>query len=305
MIGKVGDVADWDATSAPPLLLMNWADLRSLEARGFQIGSHATAHVDLTTLTDDEIARDSREARIILRRQLGHDVTSIAFPWGVSNARSRAALARSGYRVGVEVAAFRSSLWDEIGCLPRIEILADDDIASFADKLQHGEVATSAADAQLLTPAKYCVYVAPAMRRSRYRVGAESGFFQFRGNDLFLHPPKAGRSRIHASDIAPGGVGAVFGCVLSLDRSCARRVRFRVQLADRMQSAAREAVIEPGERREISLVVEGFDGPLSIELTTEMAGGSGSNSASPTSNTCPVSPSAPAPGAVSLARQGC
>lgn len=137
---QVGGVATWDTTSGPPLKLMSWDDLRSLEARGFWVGSHTTAHLDLTSLSDEEIESDSRAARTLLRRELGHDVRSVAFPGGTSDARVRAALARGGYRIGVEIADRRSTLQDDIGCLPRIEILVDDDIESFARKL--GKAAT-------------------------------------------------------------------------------------------------------------------------------------------------------------------
>ena len=150
---RVGATANWDTTSGLPLKLMSWDDLRSLKARGFSIGSHTTAHLDLTALTNEEIERDSREARAALRRELGHEVTSVAFPGGTSDARVRAALVRGGYRIGVEIADRRSTLSDDIACLPRIEILAGDDIEGFARKLgqedapvpAHGAVATGSA----------------------------------------------------------------------------------------------------------------------------------------------------------------
>jgi hypothetical protein len=65
----------------------------------------------------------------------------------ISDARVRAALARGGYRVGVEVTlrrSTRSTPSDDIGWLPRIEIFADDDIESFARKLRHGAAAPAA-----------------------------------------------------------------------------------------------------------------------------------------------------------------
>lgn len=133
---KVGGSADWDRHSAPPLPLMGWDDLRALEARGFRIGSHTTGHFDLVTLSDDEIVHDSESARSALSRHLGHEVDGIAFPWGRNDGRVRAALARSGYRVGVDVYPRRSALSDDIGCLPRIEIFGDDDLPNFARKVR-------------------------------------------------------------------------------------------------------------------------------------------------------------------------
>jgi len=150
---RVGAFANWDTTSGPPLKLMSWDDLRLLEARGFSIGSHTTAHLDLTGLTNEEIERDSREARAMLRRELGHDVDSVAFPGGTSDARVRAALVHGGYRIGVEIADRRSTLADNIGCLPRIEILATDDIDSFARKLGQEDAPVPAPNGAMATSA--------------------------------------------------------------------------------------------------------------------------------------------------------
>ncbi|HVC55301.1 MAG TPA: polysaccharide deacetylase family protein [Stellaceae bacterium] len=318
---RVGGVADWDKTEGPPLELMDWDDLRSLEARGFLVASHTTAHRDLTKLADDEIERDSVEARATLRRELGHDVAAIAFPWGRHNARVRAALARGGYRLAVDVTPCLSTLSDDVGCLPRIEIFAEDGLDDFARKLPRTLASVASPrpakppappDRAKPPPSRHFLYIAEAMRRSPYRAEAERGFFQFRGNDVFLHPPREGRSRVQASDIAPGAATAVFGCVLSLDQSCAGPVRFCVRLADRIQSTACEAVVKPGETRDISLILEGFDGPLSIELTTEMAAGPGANSRAWATfgephihYLCGLPERVPAPGAVSPAGQGC
>lgn len=144
--GRVGATANWDTTSGPPLKLMTWDDLRLLETRGFSVGSHTTAHLDLTALTDEEIESDSREARATLRRELGHDVDTVAFPGGTSDARVRAALTRAGYRVGVEIADRCSTFSDSVGCLPRIEPLATDDIDDFARKLGQPGIPSRAAD---------------------------------------------------------------------------------------------------------------------------------------------------------------
>ena len=149
--GRVGATADWDKTSGPPLKLIGWDDLRLLEARGFSIGSHTTAHLDLTSLTDEEIERDSREARATLHRELGHDIDIVAFPGGTSDARSRAALIRGGYRIGVEIADRCSTLSDDVGCLPRIEILAGDNMESFARKLGQGKAPMPAPNGATLT----------------------------------------------------------------------------------------------------------------------------------------------------------
>ncbi len=121
------------------------------------------------------------------------------------------------------------------------------------------------------------LYIADALRRTPHRVDAEPDFFEFHGNDLFLHPPAAGSTYVTAHDIAPGAVRAVCLCAFSLDEKSASPVRFRLLLADMRQTLINEVVIQPGETREIQLFLNDFDAPLSFELSTELADGSGNN----------------------------
>lgn len=143
--GMVGGTTDWDRdlSSWPPLALMDWDELRDLRRRGFEIGSHTTAHLNLLNLDDEEIVRDCIEARATLERELGCDVTSIAFPWGYNDLRVRAALRHGGYRSAFAVSGGCSTLTDDPMHLPRIEIHGDDDIETFARRLATRRVASN------------------------------------------------------------------------------------------------------------------------------------------------------------------
>jgi peptidoglycan/xylan/chitin deacetylase (PgdA/CDA1 family)/SAM-dependent methyltransferase len=135
--GKVGGTADWDADWPPLVDLMDWDDLRDLLQRGFEIAGHTTSHANLLTLSDDEIVRDSIETRAALHEQLGIDATSIAFPFGLNDARVRAALARGGYRVALADDGFCfSGLGDDLMCLPRVGISGHADLGAFARRLE-------------------------------------------------------------------------------------------------------------------------------------------------------------------------
>ena len=134
--GKVGTAADWDATSAAPLELMDWDELRVLRDQGLEIGSHSTQHTDLLSLSDEEIVADSVQARAALRQELGTDVSAVAFPWGKNDARIRGALARGGFRIAVATDGGRSRFGDNPMRLPRIEIFGSDDIDMFASRVE-------------------------------------------------------------------------------------------------------------------------------------------------------------------------
>src|SRR5208282_5339890 len=55
----------------------------------------------------------------------------------------------------------------------------------------------------------YVLYLSDAIRRSSHRIESEVGLFEFRRNDLFLHPPTKGTTKIFASEVAPSSPGAV------------------------------------------------------------------------------------------------
>jgi hypothetical protein len=52
---------------------------------------------------------------------------------------------------------------------------------------------------------------------------------------------------------------------------------FRIRLFDASQAIWRETVVRPGEQREIGILLDGLDGPLCAEFSTEMQAGAPSN----------------------------
>jgi hypothetical protein len=125
--------------------------------------------------------------------------------------------------------------------------------------------------------AKYFLYLAEALRESGRQIDSSANFFELKGNDFRLRPPPDGCTQIRLNDIAPGAASAVFSCALALYEKSAAPVRFRLRLWDHAQTFMQEAVIKPGERRAISLLLDGFTGQLSIEFQAEMANGQGRN----------------------------
>ena len=132
---------------------------------------------------------------------------------------------------------------------------------------------------QITTPSKTgsLLYLSEAIRRSSYRVDAEPGLFEFRGNDLFLHPPPKGATTIHASEVALSSPGAVLHYTAELDQKAVGEVRFRLRVVDGAAAVVGETTVAPGERRDVRLALYHLQGPLSMELSTEMNGADPSN----------------------------
>ena len=80
---------------------LTWTQLRALERRGVEIGSHTLTHRDLTSLSRSELRRELRGSRILLERKLGHPVQALADPYGAHDARVVRMARASGYVLAV------------------------------------------------------------------------------------------------------------------------------------------------------------------------------------------------------------
>jgi len=61
--------------------VMSWRQVKTLKSLGWEIGSHSVTHPYLTTLTDEELDYELKEAKQILANQ-GIEAKSFAFPYG-------------------------------------------------------------------------------------------------------------------------------------------------------------------------------------------------------------------------------
>jgi peptidoglycan/xylan/chitin deacetylase (PgdA/CDA1 family) len=75
---------------------LNWSDLESLQAMGWEIGSHTLSHALLPDLPDASLRRELRESRRRIADALGRCDT-LAYPYGRADARVVAEAATAGY----------------------------------------------------------------------------------------------------------------------------------------------------------------------------------------------------------------
>jgi len=81
-----------------------WTQVREMAASGIEFGSHTVSHPILTQLTHEELERELRDSREIIRRETGQPVDVIAYPIGKHFAfdeRVKTACRDCGYRLGV------------------------------------------------------------------------------------------------------------------------------------------------------------------------------------------------------------
>jgi peptidoglycan/xylan/chitin deacetylase (PgdA/CDA1 family) len=75
--------------------------LRVLEQRGVEIGSHTVTHVDLPTLGDAQVMQELTASKRTLERAVRHPVLWFSYPAGAYDSRVVGLVARAGYQLAV------------------------------------------------------------------------------------------------------------------------------------------------------------------------------------------------------------
>jgi peptidoglycan/xylan/chitin deacetylase (PgdA/CDA1 family) len=95
---------DWAGTEhESELTCMSWDELRSLAARGWEIGSHTRSHPRLTALDDGALETELCGSREDCELQIERTCTSFAYPYSDFDDRVVRAAGKAGYRFGATV----------------------------------------------------------------------------------------------------------------------------------------------------------------------------------------------------------
>lgn len=99
-VGRAG--VRWEESGdKSPGDLMDWDDLRRLQDRGWEIGSHGHQHVHLARRAPNEQAEIVRLGRETIARRLGSAPRSFAYPYGSFDDATVDAVRRAGFECAV------------------------------------------------------------------------------------------------------------------------------------------------------------------------------------------------------------
>jgi outer membrane protein assembly factor BamB/peptidoglycan/xylan/chitin deacetylase (PgdA/CDA1 family) len=118
-----------------PEKFLSWAELKRLEQRGIEIGSHTVSHADLRTLGTAAAVAELRNSRLALERRLGHPVQWLAYPFGSEDERIVALARQAGYVTAVTTSPGRTQSAQAPLELHRYEILDTTGVAGLASIL--------------------------------------------------------------------------------------------------------------------------------------------------------------------------
>jgi peptidoglycan/xylan/chitin deacetylase (PgdA/CDA1 family) len=112
---------------------MSWAELRSLAAAGWEVGSHTATHPHLTQADDATLEDELRRSKAACEQHLQGPCASLAYPYGDVDARVVEATARAGYSAAGALPRRLTAL----GALrwPRIGVYRGDDARRFRLKV--------------------------------------------------------------------------------------------------------------------------------------------------------------------------
>lgn len=91
---------------------MEWSDVIALSRAGVEVGAHGFDHPYLpyppkSVVTEAEVdawlKRETLGAKTYIERRISHDVTTVAFPFGLISTRSALAIKKAGYQLGFNI----------------------------------------------------------------------------------------------------------------------------------------------------------------------------------------------------------
>ncbi|MFE0458487.1 polysaccharide deacetylase family protein [Kitasatospora sp. NPDC058965] len=109
----------------PPAPMLNWRQVATLDAYGFDIGGHSLTHPQLDTLGRARLCAEVADCKRILEDALGHPVTNYAYPHGYNSAAVRRKVHQAGWTSATAVANRFSSQADDPLRIARLMVRAD------------------------------------------------------------------------------------------------------------------------------------------------------------------------------------
>lgn len=116
-------------------IIMGWAEVEQLAARGVEIGSHSLSHPDFGSILPDAARRELVESRRLIESRTGIRTHAFAIPMGQSKNWSSDAHAAAG-QAGYELIYAQSVLNRPTGTVPRTFITRVDDRRLFKAALE-------------------------------------------------------------------------------------------------------------------------------------------------------------------------
>jgi peptidoglycan/xylan/chitin deacetylase (PgdA/CDA1 family) len=102
----------------------DWSAIMAAAAQGIEIGAHSASHRALTMLSDAEIEHEVVTSRDVIHRATGVRPDFFAYPYGLWDSRSCAAVRGAGYLAGLSLDVGLNGAARDTSCLRRVNVPA-------------------------------------------------------------------------------------------------------------------------------------------------------------------------------------
>lgn len=115
---------------------MNWSQIKEIDSSNLvAFEAHSVNHINLVSLSEDQVNYQVRESKKNLEEQLGKSVNFFAYPYGLSNEQTWQAVKEAGFLGGVGTWYGNVESEGNVFDMPRIKISGWLDISEFASRL--------------------------------------------------------------------------------------------------------------------------------------------------------------------------
>ena len=132
----VGKSNTWDEAAGYPLLpIMDWPQLKTLRAEGWEMAAHTRTHPRLGDIGDEEAEEDIRRGSEDLRSNLGESARTFCYPFGSYNPRTPDIVRDSGFLAACTTKSGLGRPSMDPLLLPRVKVAYRDDVWGFYYRL--------------------------------------------------------------------------------------------------------------------------------------------------------------------------
>jgi peptidoglycan/xylan/chitin deacetylase (PgdA/CDA1 family) len=146
--------------------MLSWRQIDEVSAT-IEIGAHSHTHAQLDQLSNVALRRELSLSKALLEDRLGKEVPALAYPYGYSSTRVRAAVLAAGYQHAAAVANVATRPHDDLLALPRLTIKRSTSLKTFRQIIHCHDIPKIFLVDRTLTAGW------AAVRRTRYVLGGK------------------------------------------------------------------------------------------------------------------------------------
>jgi peptidoglycan/xylan/chitin deacetylase (PgdA/CDA1 family) len=147
------DDAGVHAAGTPPDRMLSWAQLAELSAAGVEIGAHSHSHAQLDQISERRLRAELADPQHLLEDRLGHEISSLAYPYGYSSKRVREVAREVGYLQAASVANATAAPTCDPTSVPRLTVRRSTSLSVFAGIANQRRIRLHYAPAHVLSAA--------------------------------------------------------------------------------------------------------------------------------------------------------